>query len=63
MKQYEYCTATHPIENELKLTQSLNRLGEEGWELVSATHTPSHHSILRRTVVLFVFKREKQSRR
>jgi hypothetical protein len=63
MKKYEYQVIKttqegfwDPKVSDVNLTSKLNDLGQEGWEMVSAVETNSHHGSTKE-IVLF-FKRE-----
>ncbi|MEQ1877855.1 MAG: hypothetical protein ABL958_14530 [Bdellovibrionia bacterium] len=66
MPQWEYRTlVSHWSHNAdtTRLVESMNKLGERGWELVSVTRDESPEDVPEEEACLFLFKRQKKSDR
>jgi len=67
MIQWEYAVRAHnhdvyasPTTHEMIAEQSLNALGEQGWELVSVIHKDHDDGHITRHQLIMIFKRPKE---
>jgi len=63
MTQWEYrCLISHwnHSADTTRLTDTMNKLGEHGWELVGMSRDESPENVAEEEAVLFVFKRHKK---
>ena len=66
MPQWEYrCLVSHWNHSSStdRLVETMNKLGERGWELVGMSRDESPENVAEEEAVLFVFKRHKKTGR